>query len=278
MSGSAVDVAACYPYGQDAFEKLLQTTNGRYQQDVIGVSQGGRPLVRLANDYGEAGAERVGIYVIARQHAHEVTGGWVLDGILRELADSGNRAPLVWAVPFAHIDGVVEGDYGKDSNPVDLNRAWGGRSDRHEIRVIRGDIERWRKRCRAALLLDLHSPTWSHGAGVFAFIANRHAQPAKHERCVFWTTAMEAAMGRYSRNPILAPESVRQRPGLSDAAARDRVTTAASYANNALDIAGVTLETPYGAIKGQILQRHDLMEIGRRVGRAIVDQARQLPA
>ncbi len=277
MPGESLDVAASFPYGLQEFQQLLNVTSKHFQMDTIGVSQGGRPIVRLANDYGQPGGTRPGIYMIARQHAHETTGGWVLDGILRGIVAAGDAAPLVWAVPFAHIDGVIEGDFGKDSNPVDLNRAWAGRTDRHEIRVIRNDVLRWMKRCRAGLLLDSHSPTWSHGGGAFVFIANKHAHPENHQRCTFWTDAMAEKLGDYATSPFVAPESLAQRKQVADTDARTEAITATAYANMVLDIAGVTVETPYGSIRGRILEKENLLDIGKRIAAALVEQSQRLP-
>lgn len=270
LAGDSLDVAASFPYGTEEFDQLLAVAGERFRLDTIGVSQGGRPIVRLANDYGTPGGHRPGIYLIARQHAHETTGGWVLDGILRGLLEAGDAAPLVWAVPFAHVDGVIEGDFGKDAHPVDLNRAWTSRPGRHEIRVIRNDVQRWRTRCRPVLLLDSHSPTWTHGGGVFTFIANQHAQPQQHQRCVGWTDAMAAALGDYATTPIVAPESLEPREPSAEAERRSGGMTATAYANTVLDIAGITVETPYGSIRGRILEKEHLLDIGRRIAGALV--------
>jgi len=151
---STMDVAYCYPYGQLDVDTLVRETHGYWKADAIGVSQGARPLVRLSNDYGHARGDRPGLYLIARQHSGETPGSWVLDGFMRRVAELGDRAPLVWAVPLAHIDGVVGGDYGKDGFPYDLNRAWGNPPMRHETLVYQRDVQRWIERCRPVLGID----------------------------------------------------------------------------------------------------------------------------
>ncbi|HDS74822.1 MAG TPA: hypothetical protein ENN56_04695, partial [Firmicutes bacterium] len=131
--GTSCDFAVCYPYGPDELATLLTDTNRAFSIDTIGVSQHGRPIPRLSNDAGSPGGKRAGIFLMARQHSGETTGSWVLDGMLREFARHGDRAPLVWAIPFSNLDGVIEGDYGKDPFPWDLNRAWSSPAMRHEI-------------------------------------------------------------------------------------------------------------------------------------------------
>ena len=115
---------------------MIQETGSFWRVDTIGVSQGGRPLLRLSNDYGRPKGERPGVFLMARQHSGEVSGAWVLDGVLRRFAELGEAAPLVWAIPLANIDSVEQGDYGKDNFPYDMNRAWGKLPMRHETLVL----------------------------------------------------------------------------------------------------------------------------------------------
>jgi hypothetical protein len=153
-----VDVAYCYPYGRSDVDTLLSETDGYWRADTIGVSQEGRPLIRLSNSYGEVDSNRPGLYLLARQHSGETSGSWVLDGFLRHTASLGDSAPLIWSVPLANIDGVERGDYGKDNFPYDLNRAWGTPPMRHEVLVFQRDMQRWKERCRPVLGIDFHAP------------------------------------------------------------------------------------------------------------------------
>lgn len=132
------DIAFCYPYGLPEVEALVADTRGYWKVDTIGVSQEGRPLIRLSNGAGKPGDDRRGLFLIARQHSGETPGSWVLDGLLRAIAEAGERAPLVWCVPLADRDGIERGDYGKDRFPYDLNRAWGAKPMRHETLVSMG--------------------------------------------------------------------------------------------------------------------------------------------
>jgi hypothetical protein len=176
------DVALCYPYGLAELNSLTKDTAAVLRADVIGVSQGARPLVRLSNGGGEPESDRPGVYIVARQHSGETPGSWVLDGMLRRLAQRDD-APLVWAVPLSNIDGVETGAYGKDNFPYDLNRAWGRPPMRHETLVIQRDISRWRQRCRPMLALDFHAPGGTETSGIYTFVP----QPDKANplvRCV----------------------------------------------------------------------------------------------
>ena len=89
-----VVVAACYPYGLPEVEKLVEDSGGYYRLDRIGLSQEGRPLLRLSNAPGSEGGDRPGIYLMARQHSGGNTGllgsRWLV-ALLR--ISEGRRAP-----------------------------------------------------------------------------------------------------------------------------------------------------------------------------------------
>lgn len=167
-AAASVEAAFCLPYGQDELDLLLAGAPGLRLRS-IGASECGRPLLRLANGDGAEGSPRPGVYVLARQHAGETPGSWVLDGLLRRCAELGGAAPLVWAVPFVDVDGVAAGAYGKDRHPVDYNRSWWRMGRRHEVRCIMADIARWRARCAPRLCLDLHAPGALESDGVYAY-------------------------------------------------------------------------------------------------------------
>lgn len=168
-AAAAIELALCRPYGQDDLDRLLGDCAGALRLDAIGTSAGGRPLPRVLNRAGDPG--RPGFYLIAGQHAGEMPGMWLLDGLLRRVAALGAAAPLVWAAPIADPDGVAAGAYGKDQYPVDLNRAWWTQARRLECAALMADLARWRARCAPALCLDLHAPGAAERDGVYAFAA-----------------------------------------------------------------------------------------------------------
>jgi hypothetical protein len=253
-----VDVAWCYPYGRGDLDALIIDT--KLKADVIGVSQLGRPIVRVCNGYGQADSSRPGMYVLARQHSGETSGSWMLDGFLRHLAEMGDAAPLVWAVPLSNIDGVEQGDYGKDNFPYDLNRAWGHPPMRHETMVMQQDIGRWKKRCRPTLVLDFHSPGACENDGVYAFMPNPQQHPEAHA--------------------ATAPLAERIRQALGDDAAKDfarvahyrsrwETPSATRGAWEAHRIPGFSFEAPYGLIGPKTLAITDYRQAGQRIAQAV---------
>ncbi|MBT4821374.1 MAG: hypothetical protein HON70_37035, partial [Lentisphaerae bacterium] len=79
---SSATFAFCFPHGPEEVSELIASSQGALTSDVIGVSQKGRPLVRVANSYGHPQSERPGIYCISHQHASEMSGAWVCHGFL----------------------------------------------------------------------------------------------------------------------------------------------------------------------------------------------------
>jgi hypothetical protein len=256
------EVAYCYPYGPPDMETLIRETAGLWHAETIGVSQQGRPIARLSNDFGTKGGETPGLFLISRQHSGETPGSWVLDGFLRHLAGEGRAAPVVWAVPFANIDGVMQGDYGKDSFPYDVNRAWGAPPMRHETLVIQRDIGRWAARCKPALGIDFHAPGACEADGVYCYLPKPKAHPEQHRKAVEWASAIEQAL----TGNLAAEEFGR----VADYKSRWETPNFVSYLCGQHDVCALTIETPYALIKGRGLTREDYREIGQRIASGVL--------
>ncbi|MCS7237596.1 MAG: M14-type cytosolic carboxypeptidase [Thermoguttaceae bacterium] len=161
--------AFCYPYGTHELCDTVETCRGYWKVDQIGVSSRGRPILRLSNSYGDLSRQVLGVLLTARQHSGETPGSWVLDGLLRDAVDEISPEKLVlWVIPFANVDGVIEGEYGKDPHPIDLNRDWTSPMPmRYETSVIQKDIERLRQRSRLVAAVDFHAPGAREAAGAY---------------------------------------------------------------------------------------------------------------
>lgn len=194
-AAAVMEVAFCVPYDHEDLDRRVAAS--RLRVSAVGASERGRPLLRVDNGAGAIGSTRPGLFVLARQHSGETPGSWVLDGLLARIAELGDAAPLTWAIPFADLDGVVEGRYGKDRHPVDHNRAWPGDDSqprRHEVLCGRQEIARWRARCVPALLLDLHAPGAGERTGVYAFTAIG-AEGAVPPVVSAWAERLRAGLG-----------------------------------------------------------------------------------
>jgi len=260
---SYADFALCYPYGPDEVDAVVAETEPTFRGDHIGVSQAGRPIVRLSNDYGEPGGDRPGLYLMARQHSGETPGSWVLDGFLRKIAEMGDDAPLVWAVPLTNIDGVVQGDYGKDNFPWDLNRAWGTPPMRHETNAIMQDVKRWKQRCAPALAIDFHGPGGSEDRGAYAFIPPaKKGYPASSASRV-WADVLGKAAGDFADEPFPRVATYASRwdtPGMND------------FFSRVLGVPSMCVETPYALAGDILLTRERYRELGARFATAAADE------
>ncbi len=249
------DVALCFPYGPEDEQQVVTDGNGYWKADTIGVTQGGRPMVRLVNDYSQPGDERPGLFLVSRQHSGEVGGSWVLDGMLRWFAERQERRVVVWSVPLLNLDGVMQGDYGKDNFPYDLNRSWGSPPMRHEALVVQRDMRRWCERCRPAYALDSHCPGLSETAGVYGFL------PACCTASVAWAKELGEGLGEDWSAPAFMVYATY--------ASRWETPTFIKYCKD-LGIPGLSMETPYSRIRDRVLEIDDYREIGRRLAQTII--------
>ncbi|MBI5821482.1 MAG: hypothetical protein HZA88_21145 [Verrucomicrobia bacterium] len=268
VAKASLDFAFAFPYGRDEVDRLVKQTGRYWRVDTLGVSQGGRPLLRLSNDYGVAKGDRPGLYLMARQHSGEVSGSWVLDGVLRRFAELGDAAPLVWAVPLANIDGVEQGDYGKDNFPYDLNRAWGNPPMRHETLVLQQDMRRWSRRCRPLAGFDFHAPGASDADGVFAFVHNSEGLPEVTKQAPLWAGVAGESLG----SEFASAKFVRS----GDYNSRWNTPRFTGFCQEGMKIPGVSFETPYGVIHKTVMTREKYQEVGRRIADALAARAKSM--
>ena len=257
--------AFCYPYSPEDLGATLKKVKGCWQLAVIGLTGRGRGLLRLHSMADGDKQARPGVYIVARQHAGETPGSWVLDGILRAVAadkPTGSLRRVHWrAVPFADLDGVVAGDYGKDSFPVDFNRAWSAMPMRPEVAAIQQDMRHFAEGRPRRLVLDLHGPG---GGETRAYVMYpRKDRPKAQQQAARSFQACFAAQ---------IPEQPAERLGVvPDYGTRWEVGhNLSSWAWDGLNkTLAVTIETAYQPMnEGRWSDRDDYREIGRRIARA----------
>ncbi len=261
------DVALCYPYGPEHVENLVDQTGGYWQCDTIGLSQNARAIRRLSNDYGQPEGNRPGLFLIARQHSGETPGSWVLDGFLREIADAGAASPLVWAVPLSNIDGIVQGDYGKDNFPYDLNRAWDCPPMRHETLVIQRDMKRWHDRCQPVLAVDFHAPGACETDGVYFYLPDPDRFEIVTQRARLWAEHLSQAIGSaYCSQQFAQVATYRSRWETSNFA---------THCASQEDLCALAMETPYARARDIVLARDTYQTIGRNMAKGVIAQLPQ---
>lgn len=263
-----VEVAFCYPYSPEMLEEAMGET-GVFQKAVIGYSTKGREIPRYTSPRGTLD-QLPGVYITCRQHAAEVGGAWVLDGLLRYFGSREGRAGLkgmaLWIVPMVDVDGVSEGCYGKDQLAGDMNRSWAVPfPPRAEISAIVQDVARWREQCTPVAYLDIHSPAHE----VRGMLLNVH-EGASGTQWEFNGKLMEKA------NEALTMQgkelfSINRVPRENLGSSQGNKNTSASFFQSHLNIPTVLIEASYeGPKSGGVYEIHDYRAYGEAIARALV--------
>ncbi len=173
---AGTSVGFSYPFRDDgrvyfAHDLLYQTARFDALAQELGLlpetlcmSERGRsiPVVH----FGEGGCS---ILLTARHHACESTGSYVLEGVLRRLAQEPIPGYRVTAVPFVDFDGVMDGDQGKNRRPHDHNRDYLTHPLYASVQALQELIYRERPR----YILDFHAPGHSGYENDYAFIVRK---------------------------------------------------------------------------------------------------------
>lgn len=256
------EIAMCYPYGKDNIEKLLKDTDGYWKINSIGISQKEREIIRISNIYNNP--EKRGIYLIARQHSGETPGSWVLDGLLRYIAEINYQDMVVWIAPLLNIDGIEEGLYGKDNFPYDLNRAWGNPPMRHETLVIQRDLARWKDRCKPFLTLDFHAPGGCETDGVYFHITSIEENKKRHKIEKEIADRIAKKIGK----EFISPRYIRS----VNYKSRWETPHFTDFCREKLKIPSLTIEVPYSLCGNLLMKIENYKEIGRRIAMSIIEE------
>ncbi len=264
-----VSAAFCYPYGPEDLAATLGGLGDAWERSTIGLSGEGRefPRLRLAAEPSEEA--RPGVYFVARQHAGETPGSWLMDGILRFVASDAPEARECreqvdwWLAPFADLDGVVNGDYGKDALPWDFNRAWELLPMRPEVHALQRDMRRFAQRTKPRIVVDLHGPGHD-GKDIYVHLP-RDERPEEQKEA-----ARSFVLHLMRQFPELNPEEVWKPTRY--ASRWNPLSTLGGWAWDYLDnTPGATIETSYQSLAGKVLERGDYRDLGRRVALAVFE-------
>ena len=111
------------------------------------------------------------ILLTARHHACESTGNYQLEGVMSELLDNPILDTKFFVVPFVDMDGVVDGDQGKNRAPYDHNRDYDPTIPAiyPETAKIREYVDK--NGCNYAF--DFHSPWHKGSTNDYVFIVQK---------------------------------------------------------------------------------------------------------
>lgn len=244
-------------YSTAQFEALCQELQLSVQ--TLAVSEQGRnvPYVQIGS------GERL-ILFTSRHHACESTGTYLLEGILRQLTANPLKDCTVIAVPFMDIDGVVQGDQGKNRAPHDHNVDYLD----EQIYASTSALKKLAIEKKAHCFIDLHSPGHLGGRHDVVHIVNSKrnsapqqafgklltAQNEKHPSAVRYHCSNDLPFGVEWNN-----DQDGGLPGLSFIWFGD---------NSRLS---VSLETPYFGPADNVISQSAMIELGVCVAEAVRD-------
>jgi hypothetical protein len=258
--------ALCFPYGRRDLETLVSKCRGFWTSDAIGLSQGGRSLMRLSNSYGSTSSPTPGIYLLGRQQAGDTPASWVMDGLLQRLSKSKRCPVAVWTVPFADPDGVEYGDYGKGRYPWALSQAWSTHPSRHEALVIQQDMQRWKARTRPLLVLDLRAAEGADTTGVHCQLPGEACERAIASEAVAWANTFKDALREWAAAEFERPGSAADSHGMG----------VVDYAAQLLSIPALSLAVPYSSCGKSVMSQKLYREVGDKLADAITRRALDL--
>ncbi len=142
-----------YPFSRVETKIPQWAAHPHAELSVLGESVEGRDitLFRITDPLQDADG-KLGIWIIARQHAAEVTSSWSLEGLMDFLLSDADEAlalranALINVVPFLNPDGATAGNYRDNALGVNLNRVWDGSATMQsspEVVLAKQVIDEW---------------------------------------------------------------------------------------------------------------------------------------
>lgn len=223
---------------------------------VLCTSNKGREVPYL--EVGEG--ERV-VFVSSRHHACESTGTYVLQGIVETWLEAPLPGVRLMCVPFADMDGVMDGDQGKARAPHDHNRDYnlGAGTLYREVQAIQTYVQTH----TVPYFFDLHSPWHAGGENDLVFLVERERCAAEIAR---FSAAFEAAITPEAM-PYRRTNNHPPNTGWNTEASLTRACDSIYFKPEFT--LGVTLETCYFGMKECPFSQARGIELGRCFGRAM---------
>ena len=163
-------------------------------RQIITNSVQGRPVEKITltdPDYNDD--NKLGVWIISRQHASELPGWYTLQGLIDWLLSDDPEAISVMQhmifniVPMMNPDGVYLGRFRTNSLDIDLNRQWDNADPDSEpsVYVLTQLVEQWVNDGRDfSLFLDFHSTrsgTTCFNYQFDAFLVPEHISQTYHD-------------------------------------------------------------------------------------------------
>lgn len=258
-----MEVALGFPYADGDLRQLLERSRGFWHADTIGLSAGGNPLVRLANEYNAGARFPGGLYLVARARGCDMPAAWVLDGMLQRFAGAKNNPFLIWAVALADPDAAQAGAW---HSAPDLAGDWTDTPARPETAVLGGDIAHWRAACRPALAVNLQAAPLHEKSGIYCELPDAQRRPEWHAQALKWAHVVQHKLGP----EFAAPEFARAAPAPAPGAGSFHDW----LADGPHGVCAVTLQIPWSGAGETGFSPKKYREAGRNIADALIEKRR----
>ncbi|MDK2973592.1 MAG: hypothetical protein PWP23_3347 [Candidatus Sumerlaeota bacterium] len=254
-------------------------------REIIGQSVGGRAILLLHITNPEAvpaGGKKV-FWFVTRQHAAEVTGSYLLDGLMEQLlADDETGRALrdgaeFFVAPMLNPDGVVAGNYRDNQAGVNLNRVWNNpsASTSPEVLAVTNRIDAWMAAGnRIDYFADLHST--SGASPHFAFHASSAIQPALYPTPATYSADSKAFLALLEEENPGFDAAKGSSGDTSEKLARQWITF--KYGVFAFTFEGGYNKVNHGPNASARITPQDHRDVGRALARALVRRFDLQPA
>ena len=122
--------------------------------------------------------------IIARHHACEMVASYAVEDLMTEVLSKSevgqwfqNHVELL-VIPIVDLDGVEDGDQGKNRKPRDHNRDYVGKSVHPEVEAIRKFVPKW-SQGKLRFGLDVHSSRISGNYNEHIYLVEKEGKFAK---------------------------------------------------------------------------------------------------
>jgi hypothetical protein len=188
------------PYQLHHYERFCTGIGGypHVRREVLTVSEQLRPVPKLLVGNPEASGH---VLLTCRHHACESTASYVLEGLIEALLRANSpvlHTHLLHVIPFVDLDGVENGDQGKNRRPHDHNRDYTEAPIYRETKAIMDEaagLENF------AAGIDFHCPFKWGGRNDVPFIVKK-GPPAKEENERFGALLEEASLKAGNPCPV----------------------------------------------------------------------------
>lgn len=268
------------PYVAADFDRFLEKFKGRpdVRVETLTKSPKGRdvPLVLIDSP------NRKTPYAVAltcRHHSSEMMASYVLEGILLGvLADDAQGRWLrdhvdFLVVPFADMDGVEDGDQGKNRAPHDHNRDYAGTPIYPEVAAIKEKIPAW-SADRPLIFVDIHNPSLKADIHeVIQFLApEQEDQAARLSRLVELVALNNQGSIIFRRNMIMKFGS-----GYNGITGTPPPISAGWARTLPNILFGVSLEMPFANANGSEVNAETAREFGQDIAWGLAAYLKELP-